>query len=104
MGRPHRLHRLAGTSPVGEGDASAAVAAEVKPVGPNLQPPVLTELLDRERAGLPIALLQLSFHGHAQGTLGLGALEQQLRCEQQRRDPEQSAGKHGAAERRLPPT
>ena len=104
LGRPHRLYRLAVTGPVGESDAAAAVAAEIEPLGAHLQPPVLTELLDRERAGLPIALIQLAFHGHAQSTLRLGVAAQQLRREQQGRDPEQTAGEHRPAVRWLSPT
>ena len=104
MGGPHWLHRLGGARSVGEGGAAASVAAELEPVGADLQPPVLTELLDRERAGLPIALIQLAFHGHAQSTLRLGVAAQQLRREQQGRDPEQTAGEHRPALRRLPPT
>ena len=73
-------------------------------MGSDLQPPVLTELLDRERAGLPIALIQLAFHGHAQGRLRLGVADQQLRREQQGRDPEQMADEHRPAVRRLSPT
>jgi hypothetical protein len=33
----------------------------------------------------------------------MGVADQQLRREQERRDPEQTAGKHGAAMRRLSP-
>ena len=52
------MHRLGRACLVREGDGAASVAAEFQPLGAHLQPPVLAELHDRHRAGLPVPLTQ----------------------------------------------